>query len=57
MKDSYERIFLETGLPNPMRHGEPGASADAYPNGLLSERAARWIVRQVRRLMRRAAPE
>jgi hypothetical protein len=51
----HERIFRETGVPNPMIRGEIGASKYAYPNGMLNQRIGRWIVRQLRRLLRREA--
>jgi hypothetical protein len=53
----HEQIYRESGVPNPMLRGEIGASAAAYPNGLLSQRIGRWIVRRARRLARRDAPK
>jgi hypothetical protein len=53
---AHHEIYLRTGVPNPMILGEIGASKYAYPNGLLSQRIWRWIVRQVRRLARRGTP-
>jgi hypothetical protein len=51
----HERIFRETGVPNPMMRGDITASEIAYPNGLMSERVARWIVRTLRRTLRLSA--
>jgi hypothetical protein len=49
----HEQLSRETGMPNPMIRGEIGASAAAYPNGLLSQRIGRWLMRQLRRVSRR----
>jgi hypothetical protein len=51
----HERIFRETGVPNPMMRGDLIANEIAYPNGLLSERIARWLVGRMRRALRRSA--
>jgi hypothetical protein len=55
-EQEHERIFRETGVPNPMIRGEIGASVYAYPNGLWTQRAGRWIVRHVRRLRNLFSP-
>jgi len=55
--DFRKAVLLEPRRPSVMVRGEIGASAAAYPNGLLSQRIGRWIVRQARRLMRRDAPK
>jgi hypothetical protein len=49
----HTRIWIETGVRNPMMKGEPGATKYAYPNGMLHEQIGRWVVRQWRRLLRR----
>ena len=54
MQDSYERIFRETGIPNLMIRGEPGASDAAFPKGRPKERIAR-LIRRTRHRLRRTA--
>ena len=53
--DFRKAVLLNDPLEDLLIRGEPGASAAAYPNGLLSQRIARWIARKARSLVGRAA--
>jgi hypothetical protein len=58
--DFRKAVLLDPPLPDfsdLMIRGEVGASEYAYPNGLLSQRIARWVVRKLRAVTGREATD
>lgn len=51
--ETHEEIYRDTGLPNPVMLGGPGAGPTAYPKGTPPERVARALRRLVAVVRRR----